>query len=296
METVKAMLIFSRVLEMGSMSAVARELGITSSAVSQHVRTLERHYNVQLLHRTTRKISPTSAGQVLWQGAKQISQTLVQTQLALAELQTEFIGKVVISLPTGFIDSVAIKQFIAGVKWQYPHIQLELVPDDHIADLMNEQLDIAIRAAEPDSNSLLITRYLTQWRLCICASPAYLMKNPIRTISDLASQRWIKYNETVFYNTFSSLGLGNIQLDNPFICSSITAAKSLAISGFGLTFQLFGEVEKFVEKGELEIILPEAEMPFYNLYAVTAHRTQSAKIEAILRLLKECFRGEAANG
>lgn len=289
METVKAMLILSRVLETGNMSAVARELGMTSSAVSQHIRNLERHHNVQLLNRTTRKISPTAAGQILWQGAKQISQILAQTQSALDDLQTAFTGTVSISLPTGFLDSLAVKKFISAVKVQHPHIQLQLIPNDEITDLMNEQIDIAIRAAEPDPNSTLIARYLTQWRLCICASPDYLAQKPIRTATDLVSQRWIKYSESVFRNAFASLGLGNMPLENPFICSSITAARSLAISGFGLTLLLSKEVEKFIKNQELELVLPEIEMPFYNIYAVTAHRAQSAKIEAILRLLKESF-------
>ncbi|WP_081618458.1 LysR family transcriptional regulator [Actinobacillus capsulatus] len=76
MDTIKAMLILSRVLETGNMSAVARELGMSSSAVSQHIRNLEQHYQMKLLNRTTRQISPTAAGQILWQGARQISQTL----------------------------------------------------------------------------------------------------------------------------------------------------------------------------------------------------------------------------
>nr|WP_164997539.1 LysR family transcriptional regulator [Actinobacillus equuli] len=59
------------------MSQVARELGISSSAVSQHIRQLEKHYGIRVLNRTTRKISPTEAGQILWQGAKEIEHALV---------------------------------------------------------------------------------------------------------------------------------------------------------------------------------------------------------------------------
>lgn len=289
MDTLKAILIFNLVLEKGSMSAAAKELGITSSAVSQHIQLLEQHHRIKLLNRTTRKISPTAAGKLLWQGAKKISQTLAETQEALADLQIELTGSVIISLPTGFIDSQAVKRFLTEVKLQHPKIQLELIPDDHIADLMNERIDIAIRAAEPDPNSSLVARYLTKWQLCICASPTYLAEKQINNVTDLLSLDWIKYNETVFRNTLSSLGLEGVSPKNSCICSSITASKSLAISGFGLTIQLSGEIEQSLASKELVIVLPEIELPYYNLYAVTAHRTQSAKIQAILQLLKQSF-------
>ncbi|WP_081618459.1 LysR substrate-binding domain-containing protein [Actinobacillus capsulatus] len=194
-----------------------------------------------------------------------------------------------ISLPTGFLDSVAVKKFISTVKVQYPYIQLQLIPNDEIADLMSEQIDIAIRAAEPDPNSSLVARYLTQWRLCICASPDYLAEKPIHTVADLRSRTWINYHDTIFRNTFAFLGLGDMPLENPVSCSSIIASRSLAIAGFGLTLLLSKEVEKFINNRELAIVLPEIEMPSYNLYAVTAHRVQSAKIEGILQLLKRSF-------
>ncbi|WGE87251.1 LysR family transcriptional regulator [Actinobacillus equuli subsp. haemolyticus] len=289
METVKALLILGKVLDAGNMSQVARELGISSSAVSQHIRQLEKHYGIRVLNRTTRKISPTEAGQILWQGAKEIEHALVTSQQNLTALQTDFKGKVRMSLPSGFIESKEIQHFIQRLEQTYPQIELILLTDDSIADLMDGSIDIAIRAAEPAPNSQLIVRYLTQWRLCLCASPAYLAENPIRTPTDLLAQKWLKYNDSVFNNAFSNLNLGQFRSSKILHCPTILAARTLAISGFGLTFQLEGEIASAIKKEELEIVLPHIQMPYYNLYAVTAHRKQSAKMECVLKLLKESF-------
>lgn len=292
METVKALLILGKVLDAGNMSEVARELGISSSAVSQHIRQLERYYNIQLLNRTTRKISPTEAGNILWQGAKEIEQALAKTQQNLTALRTDFNGKVRLSLPSGFVESREIQRFIQLLEQTYPQIELILLTDDHIADLMDGSIDIALRAAEPEPNSQLIVRYLAQWRLCLCASPTYLAENPIRTPTDLLAQKWLKYNDSVFNNAFASLNLGQFRSHKILHCPTILAARTLAISGFGVTFQLAGEITPAIQKGELTIVLPDTPLPYYNLYAVTAHRTQSAKIEGVLKLLKMSFQPE----
>lgn len=94
MEQIKSMLILSKILEHGSMSKVARELGISASAVSQHLKQLEQFYNLKLLNRTTRQISPTSAGKVIWDGARQILANLNDIDKKLEQLKTEIYGNV----------------------------------------------------------------------------------------------------------------------------------------------------------------------------------------------------------
>ncbi|MBE2896512.1 LysR family transcriptional regulator [Pasteurellaceae bacterium HPA106] len=294
MDVIKAILMLGKVLEKENMSEVARELGISSSAVSQHIQQLEKHYDIKLLNRTTRRIKPTEAGLVMWQGAKNIKKSLLSAEENLIHLQTHFKGEVHLSLPSGFIESSEIKYFISSLTTDYPQIELILHTDDNIADLMEGKIDIAIRAAEPQPNSQLIVRYLTQWQLCLCASPNYLAKKPINSLNDLLIQKWIKYDNNIFDNAFSSLNLGAFASHNILYCPNILTARSLAISGFGITFQLMGEINTAVEKKELEIILPMLEMPSYNIYAVSAHRAQSAKVQCVLTLLKKAFKSRAS--
>lgn len=222
-------------------------------------------------------------------GAQQIQQALQQTQLQLAHLQTEFKGDVRLSLPTGFLDSLAVQRFLRQLAKQYPQICLHLLPDDNVVNLMERAVDIAIRAVELPPDSPLIARLLTVWQLGIYASPDYLQQNPISQLKDLAQAKWIKFSETAFNTAFHSLALGNFSAEKVIQCSSILFARTLALLGCGLTFQLSGEVAKYVQKGELIQLFPNYPMPQHQIYAVTSHRTQSAKINAVLTLLKTAF-------
>ncbi|OOF66358.1 LysR family transcriptional regulator [Rodentibacter sp. Ppn85] len=287
MDTLKAMLILGKVINSGNMSVVGRELGMSNSAVSQHIKQLERHYGMKLINRTTRHISPTSAGQILWQGAREISQILIKTQQNLTALKTEFSGIVTISLPSSSIESSSIKRFLQQMNVQYPQIDIYLLPDDSVANLYQDSIDIALRATEPDDN--LIARFLTQWKLCICASPTYLANNPINHLGDLAQGTWIHFDNKIFNNAFATMGLGKFSANKVIHCPIISSAKSLALEGFGLTLQLYGDIEYYVENGKLSIVLPNSPLPTHNLYAVTVHRNQSAKIDAVLNVLKQAF-------
>lgn len=287
MDTLKAMLILGKVIDSGNMSAVGRELGMSNAAVSQHIKQLERHYGMKLINRTTRYISPTSAGQILWQGAREISQILTKTQQNLTALKTEFSGVVTISLPSASIESSSIKRFLQQMNVQYPQIDIYLLPDDNVANLYQDSIDIALRATEPDGN--LIARFLTQWKLCICASPTYLANHPVNHLGDLAQGTWIHFDNKIFDNAFATMGLGKFSANKIIHCPIISSAKSLALEGFGLTLQLYGDIEHYVENGKLSIVLPNSPLSTHNLYAVTVHRNQSAKIDAVLNVLKQAF-------
>ncbi|TCP90088.1 DNA-binding transcriptional LysR family regulator [Cricetibacter osteomyelitidis] len=290
MTPLNAILIFNKVVEKGNLSAVARELGISASAVSQHLRQLEQHYGIKLLNRTTRRISLTEQGNLLWQGTKQLQAILDDTHRRLEQQQTEVSGIVTISLPSGFIESAAMQGFIYEIGQRYPHIELHLLPEDEVIDLFNSEVDIAIRAVEPLPDSPLIAHYLALWGLGIYASPDYLALHSIRSLHDLPQQHWICNLDNLFQRLFGYLNLGEFQPKRRLQCPNILAARRLAAMGQGLTLQLSGEVAHYIERGELVQVLPEQPLPQYNLYALTTHRTQSAKMAKVLGLLQENFR------
>lgn len=153
---------------------------------------------------------------------------------------------------------------------------------------MESAVDITIQAVALPPDSPLVARLLTG-QLGIYASPDYLQQNPISQLKDLAQEKWIKFSETAFNTAFHSLALGDFSAEKFIQCSSISSARTLALSGCGLTFQLSGEVAKYVQKGELIQLFPNYPMPQHQIYSVTSHRTQSAKINAVLTLLKTAF-------
>ena len=126
MDDLKPLLVFAAVLEHGSMNAAAQALGMTPSAVSQHIARLESLHNVKLLHRSTRRVSPTEAGAALAQYCRRLTATLHDTRLALANLQTEVAGEVRLTAPTSLATATAFQQALQRIAREHPALRLHL--------------------------------------------------------------------------------------------------------------------------------------------------------------------------
>lgn len=166
--------VFVRVLETGSFTRAAIELGLTKSTVSDTVRRLENRLGVRLLHRTTRQIAPTEAGQALYaRGRKAVE----EAQVAFAEvraLQEEPGGRLRVASPEVFT-----RQHLAPILPAFlkacPGVQVEFLEGAAPVDLIEAGVDIAIRIASVLSDSLVVRR-LGVSRVIVAASPAYLAR------------------------------------------------------------------------------------------------------------------------
>ena len=116
MDDLKPLLVFAAVLEHGSMNAAAQALAMTPSAVSQHIARLEHLHGVKLLHRSTRRVSPTEAGATLAQYCRRLSATLRDTRLALDNLKTDIAGEVRLAAPTSM--ATAPRSVRAATDWR----------------------------------------------------------------------------------------------------------------------------------------------------------------------------------
>jgi len=172
MESFGAIPVFVTVVESGGFSPAAKLLGISKSAVSKRVTQLEEQMGVKLLHRTTRKLSLTEAGEHFFQHARIAHQAAKDAQDAVAQLQGEPQGRLRINTPMSF-GRLHIAPLIPEFLKRYPKISIEMVMDDKVADLIGEGFDIAIRGGDlPDSS--LIARKLAPLRNVLCASPEYI--------------------------------------------------------------------------------------------------------------------------
>lgn len=291
MPDTKSLLIFEAVLRHGSMNAAARAIGITAPAVSQHIRQLEDHYRLRLLHRTTRHLEPTEAGSLLLAKAQAISLLLDQTEDLMGSYKDVPSGSLCLSMPSGLITLPAIQEFSRQIRVRYPNIRLTLLPDDANIDLQHEQVDIAIRAGDAYfSGTYLVARRLCEWQLYICASPDYLaVAPPIVVPADLLVQEWINHQSTPLLSAFSDLGLPQQLPEKRIECPLVYASRNFTLAGMGLSLQLSGDVQPYLEQGALEVVLPSYFLSKRTLYAVTAYRQQSAKTEVALQLLRQCF-------
>lgn len=291
MEQLKLLVIFASVLKHGSMNAAAPQLGMTASAVSQHIKKLEQHYQVKLLNRTTRKLTPTAEGKILWQYAQEITDLLEKTSHAMHHLQAEAVGEVKITLPNGYGQTHAIVQTLLTIRERYPAIRLTLIEDNQFDDLLNPTAaDIALRAVPQPDNENLIARSLATWQTVICASPNYLAQYPINKPQDLLGADWLNFQDSVLLDTFAALGLPQVLPTHRIDCINNTGtARALAKAGLGLAILLLGDIDDELKSGQLVNVLPDIRLPTRTIYAVTVNRVQSAKVRAVLAVLAEIF-------
>jgi len=169
MDKLRRMAVFARVVEAGAMSAAARELGMTASAVSQQIRQLEQETGVVLLHRSTRRLGLTEAGAVFLQGCQAMVQAAQQAEQNLAELRDEPVGDLRIAVPLGFAGE-HLSAALAPLLVRHPQLALRVFADDARVDLIEMRIDLAIRVGRL-SDSSLVARPLAAWPELLCAAP-----------------------------------------------------------------------------------------------------------------------------
>jgi DNA-binding transcriptional LysR family regulator len=172
LDSLPDMAVFARVVDAGSFSAAARQLGLTPSAVSRQVARLEAVLRVRLLERTTRKLRLTEAGtaacsrcQAMWSVAREV--------LALSDTRTaQARGLVRVSVPKA-VGRQLIHPLMPSFLKAYPEVDVQLVLTDHTVDLFEDHIDLAIQITDSPPPGLA-GRPLMALRHQVCASPAYL--------------------------------------------------------------------------------------------------------------------------
>ena len=287
----KRLLILNEVIKKGSMSKAAESLGMTASAVSLHLQHLERHYGLKLLNRSTRRLELTEAGRILWQQANTLASLMQETNEKMTHLKAVPSGIVRLSLPTGFIRTLEIRNLLSIVERDYPEIQLTLFAEDSLAQLQQGAVDIALRAGEIHDSPDNVVHRLADWEILIVASPEYLQQHPISQTTDLLTAHWLNHSDFVLLNAFEALNLPRLLPEHRIECPNASAsAYYLATEGMGLVFILSGELRAFQENQRLQPVLPHIKLPNKRISAVVANTAQSAKNVAILNVLKAVFK------
>ena len=148
MTETKPLLAFAAVIEHGTMHAAARALGMTPSAVSQHISRLEALHGVKLLKRSTRRIAPTEAGAALAAHCVKLRQALLDAQAALDNIKTEAAGEVRLALPSPLTLAPDFQAALLRVVAEFPKISMRLFVSDELADLQRHNIDIALRGGD----------------------------------------------------------------------------------------------------------------------------------------------------
>ncbi|QSL91085.1 LysR family transcriptional regulator [Ectopseudomonas toyotomiensis] len=289
MEQLKRMALFATVVQKGSMVAAAEAMGMTASAVSQQIRRLEEATGVTLLHRTTRKLTLSEAGAQFYESCRQIVELAEQAEQRLAEQRDAPVGELRVAAPVGFSGPL-LSEALAPLLSAHPGLSLSLFFHDEQIDLIELRIDLAIRVGRQEDSSL-VARYVTDWRMILCAAPAYLARVglPIEP-SQLLKLDWIGLHlERSQHLTL--LGPGGVQqrlrLETRISCNNILAARQFTLAGMGVSLQPEPEVRELLARGELLPLLPDWQLEPIGLHIVTPRRdAQPAKVRYAIEALR----------
>ena len=177
---------FSAVVEKGSFTAAAEALDISKPVVSKQVSQLEQHLGVQLLHRTTRRLHLTEAGEVFARYSQRIVAEAREAEQSVLPLQSEPQGTLRITAPASLALSL-LPEVLLRFQQRFPKVELDVRISGHFVDLVKEGIDVALRVGELKDSSM-IARRLMPCRFLVCASPDY-WKKPSTTASFIPKAR-----------------------------------------------------------------------------------------------------------
>ncbi len=289
MEQLKRMALFATVVDRGSMVGAAEVLGMTASAVSQQIRKLEESTQVSLLHRTTRKLTLTEAGASFYESCAQVLALAEQAEQRLAELRDAPVGELRIAAPVG-LPGKLLSEALAPLLRAHPGLSLRLFFHDEMIDLIERRIDLAIRVGQQDDSSL-VARHVADWRMLLCAAPAYLARcGPVEDPQQLLGLDWLSLS-TDRWQQVTLYGPGGAQqrlrIESRVACNNILSVRQLTLAGMGVSVQPEPEVREQLASGQLLALLPAWQPAPIGIHLVTPRRdAQPAKVRYAIEALR----------
>jgi DNA-binding transcriptional LysR family regulator len=282
--------VFVSVIESGSISAAAEQVGQTPSAISRTLSRLEAKLETTLINRTTRRMDLTEEGKFFLEKAKQILAQMDDLEERLSIRQQAPAGRLRINAASPFMLHVVVP-YVAEFRALYPDIQLELNSNDLIIDLLEQSTDVAIRIGVL-ADSTLHARSLGSSPLNILASPAYLKKHGTPTsVESLAGHALLGFTQT---ETLNYWPLRHAEGDRLCIQPAVSASsgetlRQLALAGEGIVCLSHYMTHEDIRLKRLHVILPDANSGYRQpIHAVYYRNSQLAlRIQCFLDFIQK---------
>lgn len=280
------MALFVEVVKAKSFRAAGEATGVPNSTLSRRIAALEKSIGLRLLHRTTRKLELTQAGQLYYTRCRRIVEEAQIAHEQLGEMLAQPVGVLRASLPVDFA-TIYLAPLIAAFARRYPGITFDLDLTPRRVDLVTDPFDVAIRMGEQPSSSLL-ARQLARLKPFLYASPSYLARAGEPTHPDDLQQHecigspkmgpWILHKEGV---------TADVNIGHRFIVNSVGMYRSLAVLDQGIALLAEGVAADDVAEGRLRRVLPDWHGTPIPVYALTETRLLPAKTSCFIAFLQE---------
>ena len=271
MERLDTYRLFTRVVERRSFTGAAADLGVSRSSATEAIGRLETRLGVQLLHRTTRQVTPTAEGQAFYHRCADILTQVEEAEAACAPRQPQ--GVLRIDLPPTLARMVVLPRLPEFLD-RHPGLDIRLGEGDRLVDLINEGVDCVVRVGQPDESGMVV-RCIATLREITCASPAYLARHGTpRSPDELDGHQMIGFvssrSGTVMPLEFSVDGrMRPVTLPSRVTVTGADAMAAMALLGYGLVQQPRYRLEQDLAAGRLIEILadhPPSSMPVSVMY------------------------------
>lgn len=294
MDRLSEMEAFVRVVDLGGFTDAARKMGLSKSAVSKHVASLEDRLGARLLNRTTRRVSPTEIGLAFYDRAIRVLAEAEEADAMVSSMQDAPRGELRISAPVSF-GLRRLAPAVAEFLRRYPDISVHMVLDDRFVELVAEGYDLAIRIGElPDST--LRARKLSDSQARLVASPGYLAeRGEPTTLQELSDHQLLHYSNQSSGNFWRLQGPGGqerqVRAVGRLTVNNGDALRTAAIDGLGVAFLPDFIIGDALETGALKEVLPDTRRAPLGVFAVYPEgRFPQPKLRAFIDFLVESLK------
>lgn len=284
----RGMLIFARVVEAGSFSAAAERLGVSRAVVSYQIKQLEQRLGIRLLNRSTRRLSLTAAGRQYFDSCHRIADEAKTAHRLIQNLQDEPVGHLSIACPVN-LGIQWIVPIVSEFRQRYPSIELDLNLSESLVNLIEEGIDLAIRAGPLVDSELKSIKLATSSRR-MCAAPSYLrQRGRPQQLEQLADHEWIIYSRmSSQLNLIKDNKSYTLNIQGKLRTNNAAARLQFALAGHGIALLPHYDVYQALEKGELIELFSEYQLPALDLFAVfPTGSTHTRASRLLLDMLRE---------
>ena len=296
MDRLDAMKTYIRVVEAGSFSSVARQIGTTQSAVSKQVLALEAHLGSKLLARTTRSISLTDEGRAYFDAARRIVAEIDEAEERLRSGNEHVGGRLRIGASTGF-GRFVVYPIVQEFMQAHPNVEVDLQLNDRFVDIVAEGLDVALRVGELQDSALHATRLGTAQRSVVATRALAARLNLEHRLpahpEQLADHDCVIYtglttpNVWVFDPVADAPAGVRVRVQGRFLTSSTELIREAVLSGLGIGFAPNWFFTKELAAGDVVRLLPKyAPRPLPINAVYSASRKHSRRLGAFVALAK----------
>ena len=291
-DALQEMAVFSKVVAAGSLSAAARELGLSPALVSRRLAALEARLGVRLINRTTRTLNLTVEGTRYYDACTRVLAEIAEADAEVSAGRVEAQGTLRVALPASF-GHQHVAPLIPRFASLYPRVQLALSLSDRTVDVMAEGFDVGVCIAELHDSSLAARR-LAPNRRVVCASPAYLAAHGSpRTPADLAKHNCLITREFTSNWEYKAPDgqSGSVRVHGRYVCDNWEVLREWALAGMGIALKSTWDVYRQLADGSLVALF--SGYTFHSevaIYAVYPHRRLlPAKTRVFIDFLAHAF-------